>query len=110
MECVVSKTSGIFSCVAENEFGEEEVETQIIVRKYYSFLQTWPSSLKYTSKSSERRKTSVATVEAPTFALPLQDQGIVDGHPATLTCKVISVSPLSSTDDFFRSEEFPNLS
>lgn len=33
VECVVSKTSGIFSCIAENSFGEEECETQIIVRK-----------------------------------------------------------------------------
>ncbi|VDM83339.1 unnamed protein product [Strongylus vulgaris] len=67
VECAVSKTSGIFTCVAHNIHGDAETETQIIVH---------------------RGKTVVQTAEKPTFTQDLKDLGVVTGHPVTLTCKV----------------------
>ncbi|UMM35968.1 hypothetical protein L5515_008342 [Caenorhabditis briggsae] len=67
-ECVVSKTSGIFSCKAENPHGTVIAETQVIVQKMK------PAS-------------DLANV-APKFTIPLTDMGIVNGHPTTLSCNV----------------------
>ncbi|EGT41041.1 hypothetical protein CAEBREN_30100 [Caenorhabditis brenneri] len=67
-ECVVSKTSGIFSCKAENSHGTVIAETQVIVQKM--------------------KQTSELTNFAPKFTIPLTDMGIVNGHPTTLSCNV----------------------
>ncbi|CAI5451947.1 unnamed protein product [Caenorhabditis angaria] len=68
-ECVVSKTSGIFSCRAVNINGEEVVaETQVIVQR----------------KKSTHESSNVA----PKFTQTLIDMGIVNGHPVTLSCNV----------------------
>ncbi|NP_001368673.1 Titin homolog [Caenorhabditis elegans] len=67
-ECVVSKTSGIFSCKAENPNGTVIAETQVIVQRMKPANQ-------------------LANV-APKFTIPLTDMGIVNGHPTTLSCNV----------------------
>ncbi|EFP11257.1 CRE-TTN-1 protein [Caenorhabditis remanei] len=67
-ECVVSKTSGIFSCKAENPNGTVIAETQVIVQKM--------------------KPTSDLANVAPKFTIPLTDMGIVNGHPTTLSCNV----------------------
>ncbi|KAK6029157.1 immunoglobulin I-set domain protein [Ostertagia ostertagi] len=70
VECVVSKTSGIFSCIAHNIHGEAETETQVFVH---------------------RGKTSLPAAEKPAFSEHLKDTGVVAGHPVTLGCKVHGV-------------------
>ncbi|ETN72289.1 hypothetical protein NECAME_13906, partial [Necator americanus] len=70
VECVVSKTSGIFTCIAHNIHGEAESETQVIVH---------------------RGMTTAPLAEKPTFSQPLKDLGVVTGHPVTLSCKVHGV-------------------
>ncbi|VDO56555.1 unnamed protein product [Haemonchus placei] len=70
VECVVSKTSGIFSCIAHNIHGEAETETQVFVH---------------------RGKTSRPAAEKPAFSEHLKDTGVVAGHPVTLGCKVHGV-------------------
>ncbi|KAK5984897.1 hypothetical protein GCK32_008606 [Trichostrongylus colubriformis] len=67
VECVVSKTSGIFSCIAHNIHGEAVTETQVFVH---------------------RGKTSAPAAEKPAFSEHLKDTGVVAGHPVTLGCKV----------------------
>ncbi|VDM54489.1 unnamed protein product [Angiostrongylus costaricensis] len=67
VECVVSKTNGIFSCIAHNVHGETETETQVIVHKGL---------------------TATPAAEKPNFSQHLKDLGVVTGHPVTLTCKV----------------------
>uniref|UniRef100_A0A158PAH4 TITIN n=1 Tax=Angiostrongylus cantonensis TaxID=6313 RepID=A0A158PAH4_ANGCA len=66
VECVVSKTSGIFSCTAHNVHGEAETETQVIVH---------------------RGLAATPAAEKPDFSQHLKDLGVVTGHPVTLTCK-----------------------
>ncbi|KAK6047730.1 immunoglobulin I-set domain protein [Cooperia oncophora] len=70
VECVVSKTSGIFSCIAHNIHGEAVSETQVFVH---------------------RGKTSLPAAEKPAFSEHLKDTGVVAGHPVTLGCKVHGV-------------------
>ncbi|KAJ1359849.1 hypothetical protein KIN20_018667 [Parelaphostrongylus tenuis] len=70
VECVVSKTSGIFSCIAHNVHGEAEAETQVIVHKGV---------------------TAAPAAEKPDFSQHLKDLGVVTGHPVTLSCKVRGV-------------------
>ncbi|CAB3396936.1 unnamed protein product [Caenorhabditis bovis] len=70
-ECVVSKTSGIFSCRAENTNGEVIAETQVIVQRKKSIHD--------------------ASNVAPAFTTKLTDMGIVNGHPAVLSCYVTGV-------------------
>ncbi|CAI2354591.1 unnamed protein product [Caenorhabditis sp. 36 PRJEB53466] len=67
-ECVVSKTSGIFSCKATNPSGTVIAETQVIVQRM--------------KPASEHANV------APKFTIPLTDMGIVNGHPTTLSCNV----------------------
>jgi hypothetical protein len=69
-ECVVSKTSGIFTCSAQNIHGDVVTETQIIVQK---------------------QKVLIMQTQAPEFTEVLKDLGVVNGHPVTLTCKIRGV-------------------
>ncbi|VDP02270.1 unnamed protein product [Heligmosomoides polygyrus] len=70
VECVVSKTSGIFTCIAHNVHGEAEAETQVFVH---------------------RTKSTLPVAEKPAFSQHLKDTGVVTGHPVTLSCKVHGV-------------------
>uniref|UniRef100_A0A1I7X1T1 Ig-like domain-containing protein n=1 Tax=Heterorhabditis bacteriophora TaxID=37862 RepID=A0A1I7X1T1_HETBA len=94
VECVVSKTSGIFSCFAQNTHGEVEVIVQ-------------------------RTKTVPVITEAPIFTQNLKDMGVVTGHPVTLSCKekfvvILNMSILinkifKSTELLFKANNFSYL-
>uniref|UniRef100_A0A914ZQD0 Titin n=1 Tax=Parascaris univalens TaxID=6257 RepID=A0A914ZQD0_PARUN len=67
IECVVAKSAGIFTCVAQNSEGSESVETQLIV---HTHLHKQPQG------------------EAPSFTVDLLDKGVAIGHPVVLKCEV----------------------
>ncbi|KHN81711.1 Titin [Toxocara canis] len=70
IECVVAKSAGVFTCVAENSEGAESVETQLIVHRH---LHKQPQG------------------EPPSFTVDLFDKGVAIGHPVTLKCEVRGV-------------------
>ncbi|TKR69840.1 hypothetical protein L596_021941 [Steinernema carpocapsae] len=67
LDCAVLKSSGQFTCIAENSEGIEKIDVQLIVTK-----------AAYDTKQKQ----------APNFAKELADMGVVMGHPVTLKCSV----------------------
>ncbi|KAK0408269.1 hypothetical protein QR680_003864 [Steinernema hermaphroditum] len=67
LECAVLKSSGQFTCIAENSEGSEQVDIQLIVTR---------AGYDTTKKL------------APNFTKELEDMGVVTGHPVTLKCTV----------------------
>lgn len=101
IECAVLKSSGTFTCIAENGAGSISCDTVVHVvkqgkQKSYRAISTQVSLL-----HSDRRDYPSVTVsftssaqapsvkeQAPSFATNLQDVGVTTGQAATLKCRI----------------------